>query len=101
MGLIAGVDGLEDGITFSCWDVNPRSSSLWPSHYTDYAIHTPIYQSCTLQKHTVFHIVVDSQELDEKTLGPIVCGQHTLFFLHDLMKAVAFEKFRLGCQDLL
>jgi hypothetical protein len=89
-------------IIFSCWDLNPGSSSPWPSHYTDYAILTPVFQSCTLQKHTVFRSVVNSQEFDEKTLGPIVCvcGQHTLFLLHDLMKAMAFGKFMLGCQDL-
>jgi len=79
MGFIAGVDGMEGGVTFSCWDLNPGSSSPWPSHYTEYAILTSIYQSCTLQKHTVFRSVLDSQEFDEKTLGPIVCGQHTLF----------------------
>lgn len=101
MGLIACVDGKEDGITFSCWDLNAGSSSPWPSHFTYCAILTPVYQSCTLQKHTVFHSVVDSQEFDEKTLGPMVCGQHTLFLLHDLMQGMAFQKFRLGCQDLL
>jgi hypothetical protein len=101
MGFIAGVDGMEDGITISFWDLNPGSSSPWPNHYTDYAILTLVYQSCTLQKHTVFHRVVDSQEFVEKTLGPILCGQHTLFLLHDVMKAMTFGKFRLGCQDLL
>jgi len=79
MGLIAGVDGMEDGITLSCWDLNPGSSSPWPSHDTYYAILTPVYQSCTLQKHTVFHSVVDSQEFDEKTLGPIVWTAYLVF----------------------
>jgi len=72
MGLVAGLDGMEDGITFSCSDLNPGSSSPCPSHYTDIVILAAVYQSCTLQKHTVFHSIVDSQEFDEKILGPIV-----------------------------
>lgn len=101
MGLIAGVHGMENGITFSCWDSNPKSSSPLSSYYTDSGMLIPVYQSCTLQKLTVFHSIADSQEFDEKTLGPIVFGQHTLFLSHDRMKAMAFGKCRIGFQDLL